>query len=1238
LGTGSQLPFTEKYQLKFTSIMKKNYLIVMMLFVCTPNTFLVAQNIYGSTISPGVPVTHSGSLSSKSNLSALVLVWSYQMQPNSTRMEYGASPAMVNLGAGVNNEGGEPDSYMEIITGSDEYNNFFPELNSFAYGIWRCFDALGNLEWAVDTKSDEARTSVAVSDINYDLNPEIASGTTSGWCVEVMNKFGSWTPGISDAAWTFPYEPQRNGSFMWHSSPAIGELIKGPNHEGSEIVAGNNPMMNIWAFDGDNSDGIDDGITVDLSSWYYPGPTGTEGIDWDVLWVFQTNGSIIASPAIGDIDGDGSNEVICGSKDSLLYCLNGVTGALKWSFKTGGMITSSAALADFDNNGKLEIVFGSQDSLVYFIKGDLNNDHMINPTEVTSLKTGGPVLSSPAIADLKNDGNLKVIIGSDDWKIYCIEYSPATNSVAEDWVYTTGNVVQSSPAIVSSGRTNKTIYAGSADSVLYVLDGNGTLITTYPANGQIVTSPAVADIDGDGKLEIAFSTWGNPDMLMLLRDAGSNVTPFSAPWPMFRHDAMHTGLSSYTPSTFAEDLGVTRILEPEGSVQQGAIIHPGVIIHNFGDNTASNFNVTFEIRNESNVVIYSSVQNVASLAVNNSLEVSFSTIAATPGNFHTKAYVNLPGDLDDDDNKKEGSYLVVQFQWVKDFESDSDGFDPSLLPNGWEWGIPASGPMSAHSGSKVWATKLAGNYADSASWILNSPVYIAHQNNPILSFWHWYNIEDNRDGGNLKISLDGINWTLIFPVGGYPGIATWDNFGIHDEPCYNGLSGGWKMTSFILPVVSGQNFDLRWHLGADNVTNRPGWYLDDVMGYGFEPTVIASSSATTILCHGGTSTVTVVASGGTPPYTGTGSFVVTAGTYTYPVTDAAGITGTTTITVPEPDPLVAMALATPTPCVGGTSTIFATASGGTQPYTYLWSNGSTDQSNSALAPGSYTVTITDINGCAANTSIVTIVQPQTSITISPSANPISSGVTVIFNTTILNGGVTQTYQWKVNGLNVGTNSPVYSYTPANNDAVKCVLTTGDGCIATSNTVTMIVSGIPATLTLQNITVFDGRTKCYTALQTIFVAGNGTTFIVQDGGEVSMMAGEKIVYQPGTHVFLGGKMLGEIIPGGQVCGAKSPSVTTITEEEGKKFEGIENSFFRIYPNPTTGSFLLQQNGERQNSKILVEIISILGEKVLSKELFGEPNHEFQVAGLPAGLYFVKISTPEQRETIKLVKSR
>src|SRR5213075_1156154 len=96
--------------------------------------------------------------------------------------------------------------------------------------------------------------------------------------------------------------------------------------------------------------------------------------------------------------------------------------------------------------------------------------------------------------------------------------------------------------------------------------------------------------------------------------------------------------------------------------------------------------------------------------------------------------------------------------------------------------------------------------------------------------------------------------------------------------------------------------------------------------------VLASSSNTPILCHGGNSTVTVSASGGLTPYAGTGTFSHAAGTYSYTVTDAHSCTATTTGTISEPSALSASSSKTAILCQGGNSTVTVSATGGTTPY------------------------------------------------------------------------------------------------------------------------------------------------------------------------------------------------------------------------------------------------------------------------------------------------------------------
>lgn len=111
-----------------------------------------------------------------------------------------------------------------------------------------------------------------------------------------------------------------------------------------------------------------------------------------------------------------------------------------------------------------------------------------------------------------------------------------------------------------------------------------------------------------------------------------------------------------------------------------------------------------------------------------------------------------------------------------------------------------------------------------------------------------------------------------------------------------------------------------------------------------------------------------------------------------------------------------------------------------------------------------------VNNPATSNSITMMVKPllPVSVSVSPSSNPVCDGNAVTYIATPANGGSTPEYQWQVNGVNAGTNSASYSYSPSNNDAVTCVLTSNANCStgspAPSNTVTMTVNSIPASPT------------------------------------------------------------------------------------------------------------------------------------------------------------------------------
>jgi gliding motility-associated-like protein len=124
------------------------------------------------------------------------------------------------------------------------------------------------------------------------------------------------------------------------------------------------------------------------------------------------------------------------------------------------------------------------------------------------------------------------------------------------------------------------------------------------------------------------------------------------------------------------------------------------------------------------------------------------------------------------------------------------------------------------------------------------------------------------------------------------------------------------------------------------------------------------------------------------------------------------------------------------------------------------------------------------SGCASKDSITVTVLPAQSVSIAASNATICSGTSVNFTATPTNAGSTPVYQWKVNGVNAGTNSATFnSSTLANGDVVTCEMTGTGSCSATSNSITMTVSaGLTpgVTITGSPNTICAGTTVNFTA--------------------------------------------------------------------------------------------------------------------------------------------------------------
>jgi hypothetical protein len=189
--------------------------------------------------------------------------------------------------------------------------------------------------------------------------------------------------------------------------------------------------------------------------------------------------------------------------------------------------------------------------------------------------------------------------------------------------------------------------------------------------------------------------------------------------------------------------------------------------------------------------------------------------------------------------------------------------------------------------------------------------------------------------------------------------------------------------------------------------------------------LVPSSSNTPILCNGGNAVVTVSATGGTAPYSGTGTFSRAAGTYSFTVTDTNSCTQTTTGNITQPSAVVANSSNTPILCNGGNSVVTVGASGGTGPYL--------GTGTFSVPAGTYSYTVTDHNSCT-DTTTGNITQPSAVVASSSNTEILCNGGSSIV--TVGASGGTGPY------LGTGTFSvPAGTYSYTVTDANSCTDTT-----------------------------------------------------------------------------------------------------------------------------------------------------------------------------------------------------
>ena len=262
--------------------------------------------------------------------------------------------------------------------------------------------------------------------------------------------------------------------------------------------------------------------------------TSAHAADPTPNWTVQSPGwNRSSSPVIADVNGDGVPETIVGHEDGYVRVLNtngneiaGWPRPATMSGSTPTAIDSSPAVGDLNHDGHREIVVGlgsvfqpnhAGGVMVFRSDGAVQCRFATRDTFNMWVPGGGPdgypdgVFSSPAIGDVNGDGFPDIVFGSFDHYVHAIDRNCHEIS---GFPYLVGDTIWSSPALYDSDHDGRMeIFVGNdylgtpafSGGVFHALDWqNGAVrqIWSRQVNDVIQSSPAIADINGDGRPEV----------------------------------------------------------------------------------------------------------------------------------------------------------------------------------------------------------------------------------------------------------------------------------------------------------------------------------------------------------------------------------------------------------------------------------------------------------------------------------------------------------------------------------------------------------------------------------------------------------------------------------------------------------------------------------------------------------------------------------------------------------------
>jgi hypothetical protein len=262
---------------------------------------------------------------------------------------------------------------------------------------------------------------------------------------------------------------------------------------GSEIIGASWSLKKIYIFDHDGNT---------LPGW----PQDTRDLCW-------------ASPAASDIDGDGDPEIFAFDIDGILYAWHhdgtelrdgdsdpGTNGPFFYRDRsdTLGWHASTPAFADIDEDGLPEIIMCSPTDSIYCLNEDAS---YVPGWPVPVVEEGANVSASPAVGDIDDDGHQEVVVQNSSGMVYGLNHDGSYMTGWPQWVYS-ANFFMGSPALGDlTGDGKLEVVIPAMNGYCHIFDYLGVSLPGWPQaynrhGGPTESSPTIADLNGDGSLDI----------------------------------------------------------------------------------------------------------------------------------------------------------------------------------------------------------------------------------------------------------------------------------------------------------------------------------------------------------------------------------------------------------------------------------------------------------------------------------------------------------------------------------------------------------------------------------------------------------------------------------------------------------------------------------------------------------------------------------------------------------------